>query len=92
MTINQARFSLDPEGAPPGWKLIENTAIYLSPTSTTRFVQTHSKACGLVGLLRILYDVLCFLVDYMYVFGLDLFFISNQLVLCLPLCIIIIIG
>ena len=70
MTINHARFSIDPSEAPPGWKLIENTAIYLSPTSTTRFIQTHSKACGLVGLLRMILYCFCLFVHGLCVFGL----------------------
>jgi hypothetical protein len=67
--INQARFSIDPVQAPPGWRLIENTAIYLSPISTSRFIETHSKACGMVGLERMLYSMLLCVLLILSIFG-----------------------
>ena len=38
--------------APPGWRLIETTASFLDVVSQTKFVQTHTHACGLIGLRR----------------------------------------
>jgi hypothetical protein len=43
---------LNPDDAPEGWRLIENTSIYLDDRDTFAFMATHSKACGIAGLVR----------------------------------------
>ena len=43
---------LNPETAPEGWRLIENTAIYMDNRDTAMFMATHSRACGIAGLVR----------------------------------------
>jgi hypothetical protein len=43
---------LNPDDAPQGWRLIENTSIYLDDRDTFAFMATHSKACGIAGLVR----------------------------------------
>jgi hypothetical protein len=37
---------------PEGWRLVTLTSLYLSCGDTACFVCTHSKACGMIGLIR----------------------------------------
>ena len=47
---------IDPFDQPEGWRLITLTSLFLDGKDCCVFVRTHSKACGLVGLTRHIYE------------------------------------